>query len=260
MRRWGTQAAPPPSKFYVRPRRTRRAQRTGGSHEAIIDDWSVGVRLSRTGCCGGSSATDAAATAAGARRLRAGHDTGLQLGRIYVGVNGGYGFGNSEWTNVLNAPTTTGTFDVNGFLVGPTLGANFQTGGFVFGIEADFDASWMTGTTSNAFCGVIAVGVTSCETKNTWLGTARARFGYAADRVLFYGTGGGAYGSIQSGVAGASKAPMSPAGPPAPASKRPSPTIGRRGSSISMSICRAPPATRPNAAFQSATRSNSAPA
>jgi outer membrane immunogenic protein len=123
-------------------------------------------------------------------------------GGIYVGVNGGYGFGNSKWTNTLNTPTTTGTFDVNGFLVGPTLGANFQTGGFVFGIEADFDASWMSGTTSNAFCGVIAAGLTSCETKNTWLGTARARFGYAADRVLFYGTGGGAYGSIQSGVGG----------------------------------------------------------
>jgi outer membrane immunogenic protein len=122
-------------------------------------------------------------------------------GGIYIGVNGGYGFGNSEWTNASGA-ASTGTFGVNGFLVGPTLGANFQTGAFVFGIEADFDASWMTGTTSNAFCGVIAVGVTSCETKNTWLGTARARFGYAADRVLFYGTGGAAYGSIQSGVAG----------------------------------------------------------
>jgi outer membrane immunogenic protein len=34
------------------------------------------------------------------------------------------------------------------------------------------------------------------------LGSARARFGYAADRVLFYGTFGGAYDNIQSGVNG----------------------------------------------------------
>ncbi len=41
-----------------------------------------------------------------------------------------------------------------------------------------------------------------CETKNSWLSTIRARVGYAADRVLFYGTAGGAFGNIEAGANG----------------------------------------------------------
>ena len=45
-------------------------------------------------------------------------------------------------------------------------------------------------------------GAAQCETKNTWLWTVRGRFGYAADRVLFYGTGGGALGNVEAGFNG----------------------------------------------------------
>ena len=118
-------------------------------------------------------------------------------GGIYFGVNGGYGFGKSKQTSP--AGTTTGTFNTTGFLVGPTLGVNFQTDAFVFGLEGDFDASWMQGTSGPAICGTV-VPLLQCETKNTWLGTLRARVGYAADRVLFYGTAGGAFGNIEQGA------------------------------------------------------------
>jgi len=113
-------------------------------------------------------------------------------GGIYFGANGGYGFGNSDWTT----PTaTTNNFDVSGFVVGPTIGVNYQADAFVFGVEGDFDGSWINGTTSN-LCIPLA-----CSTKNTWLATARVRGGYAADRVLFYATGGGAFGSIMGNTA-----------------------------------------------------------
>jgi len=124
-------------------------------------------------------------------------------GGIYFGANGGYGFGDSKQSDVTG--TTTGTFGVTGFLVGPTLGANFQTDAFVFGIEGDFDGSWMQGNSGPTACATIAaplVGV-ACETKNSWLSTIRARVGYAADRVLFYGTAGGAFGNIEQGAKGA---------------------------------------------------------
>lgn len=39
-------------------------------------------------------------------------------------------------------------------------------------------------------------GIPNCETKNKWISTLRGRFGYAADRVLFYATAGGAFGDI----------------------------------------------------------------
>ncbi len=126
-------------------------------------------------------------------------------GGIYFGANGGYGFGSSEWSDPNNfAAPNTGNFSTTGFLVGPTVGVNFQTDAFVFGIEGDFDASWLDGKSSSAYCGVLGFGAgAQCETKNTWLGTVRARVGYAADRVLFYGTAGGGVGNIEQGAQGA---------------------------------------------------------
>jgi outer membrane immunogenic protein len=111
-------------------------------------------------------------------------------GGIYFGVNAGYGFGKSEWTT----PTaTTGSFSTSGYAFGAGVGANVQADAFVFGVEADFDAMGMDGS--------ITCVPTKCETRDSWLSTARARAGYAADRVLFYGTAGGAFGNIQANTA-----------------------------------------------------------
>jgi outer membrane immunogenic protein len=126
-------------------------------------------------------------------------------GGIYMGVNGGYGFGKSEWTdpNNLSGLGSTGNFNLSGYAAGATVGANFQVDAFVFGAEGDFDMMGIDGKVSSAFCGAVGFGASAqCETKETWLGTLRARIGYAVDRVLFYGTAGGAYGNIETGVAG----------------------------------------------------------
>ena len=42
---------------------------------------------------------------------------------IYVGLNGGYAFGQSDWTASTG---TTGNFTTNGFLVGGAIGAYYQ--------------------------------------------------------------------------------------------------------------------------------------
>src|SRR5262249_57445721 len=42
----------------------------------------------------------------------------------------------------------------------------------------------------------------SCKTESNWLGTFRARIGYAWDRVLFYGTAGGAGANLQTSLSG----------------------------------------------------------
>jgi outer membrane immunogenic protein len=118
-------------------------------------------------------------------------------GGIYYGINGGYGIGSTEWTDPLNGAGTTGSFNTSGFVVGPTIGFNYQVDAFVLGAEGDFDYSSIDGKSTAPFCGAL-----TCETKNTWLGTVRARIGYAMDRVLFYGTAGGAFGNIQAGVGG----------------------------------------------------------
>jgi opacity protein-like surface antigen len=74
-----------------------------------------------------------------------------------------------------------------GALVGATLGYNLQTGSWVWGLEADGDASWIKGSG----CG------SNCETRNRWLGTGRTRIGCAWDRWLPYVTGGAAFGDVK---------------------------------------------------------------
>lgn len=134
-------------------------------------------------------------------------------GGVYIGVNGGYGFGSSTWTDPNNpASTTSGSFDLNGWLAGGTIGANFQASQFVFGVEGDLDWSNIKNSSNNnaanAFCtGLTNVAATAalganCQTQNTYFGTARARVGFAADRVLIFATGGAAFGNIQAGLSG----------------------------------------------------------
>ena len=118
----------------------------------------------------------------------------------YVGVNGGYGFGSSNFST----PFTTGSFDINGGLVGGTLGYNYQVNQIVFGLEADLDASWIKGS---ATCGGF-----TCQTKNTWLGTVRGRLGYAAGNFMPYVTGGLAVGDINTSIPGVGSASDTNAG------------------------------------------------
>ena len=111
---------------------------------------------------------------------------------FYIGINGGWAFGKSDWT-VPNA--STGNFNVNGGLVGGTVGFNWWADGWVVGLEGDFDGQWLDGKVSSTCLPA------NCETKSTWLSTIRGRFGYAADRVLFYLTAGGAFGNIEANTA-----------------------------------------------------------
>ncbi|HZP79317.1 MAG TPA: outer membrane protein [Pseudolabrys sp.] len=109
---------------------------------------------------------------------------------FYVGINGGGGFGRSDFSG----PAFPAAFNVSGGLVGGTLGYNWQANQAVFGLETDIDWSGIKGSG--------ACGVTTCSTSNSYLGTFRGRLGYAWDRFLPYLTGGLAYGNINTNVAG----------------------------------------------------------
>ena len=109
---------------------------------------------------------------------------------VYVGINGGYGWGTSDWSSAA----TAGSPKPKGGLVGGTLGYNVQTGGLVWGLEGDLDYSWIKGTDTGG-TGVCAA--PGCETRNTYLATGRGRIGFAADRWLPYLTGGAALGGLK---------------------------------------------------------------
>ena len=107
---------------------------------------------------------------------------------FYAGINGGYGWGTSVWDALPGVKISP-----KGFLIGGTLGYNYQMGSIVLGIEGDLDWSNVKGS---VVCAVIA----TCETSNSYLGTFRGRIGYAFDRFLPYVTAGGAYGDIKATV------------------------------------------------------------
>lgn len=124
--------------------------------------------------------------------------TAFSWSGFYVGLNGGYGWGKGDVSTLLGSASIS----TKGALVGATAGYNLQTGNWVWGVEGDLDMSTVKGSDSSAlFC------VLGCEVKNTWLGTARGRIGYAMDRWLTYFTGGLAFGDIKvsNGIGSVSK-------------------------------------------------------
>lgn len=109
---------------------------------------------------------------------------------FYLGINGGYAWGDSDW-NGLAVNTKP-----QGGLIGLTAGYNWQGAGspWVFGLEGDIDWASIEGSSA---CAVVF----TCQTKSNWFGTARGRVGYAFDRVMPYVTGGAAFGDIEANVA-----------------------------------------------------------
>ena len=121
-------------------------------------------------------------------------------GGLYVGINGGWGWGNDKWSvpATVTFPALSGTVNDNGAIIGGTLGVNYQTGAFVFGLEGDLDYSGINSGTTSTVCAAFG----NCQTGNNWLSTVRVRAGYAANNVLFYGTTGGAFANMQTTFSG----------------------------------------------------------
>jgi outer membrane immunogenic protein len=103
----------------------------------------------------------------------------------YVGLQVGYGFGESRHTVGV---ATSGDFTIDGILGGVTAGWNHQADALVFGIEGDISAADIAG--QDNIC------IESCESGIDWLGTARLRAGFAMDSLLLFASGGLAVGGV----------------------------------------------------------------
>lgn len=133
----------------------------------------------------------------------------------YVGLNGGYGWGNGDVTfkgdgggggdrllnsslgaiSSLAANTYTAEIDADGFTGGAQLGFNWTNGSWLFGVETDIQYSDLSEgfqAGSDAFPHAMFLDV---ERSLDWFGTLRARLGLlASPNFLIYATGGLAYG------------------------------------------------------------------
>jgi outer membrane immunogenic protein len=138
---------------------------------------------------------------------------------VYIGLNVGYSWGRSTTTETVTDITNPGglglrftggqAFNMNGAIGGGQIGVNWLAGGFLFGLEADLQASGQKGsslfTCGTLICNPFAdtpdtnVSTGTLNQRLTWFGTARARGGVLfAPSVLAYLTGGFAFGGVKS--------------------------------------------------------------
>ena len=117
---------------------------------------------------------------------------------FYIGVEGGGSLGTSDHVDRATGLSDANGYNIKGGLAGGTLGYNWQMSSFVVGFEGD--ASWVGEYGSNPDIGPVGNPAFSSFTRETWMATARARFGYAVNNLLFYATGGYAAAGVEVGV------------------------------------------------------------
>jgi outer membrane immunogenic protein len=125
---------------------------------------------------------------------------------FYGGLNVGGAFGSSR-----NAFTIAGfglpSFNTSpsGVVGGGEAGYNWQAGPWVLGLEASFEGSGLSGSRTAPclppLCGAFSA---SYAQRLSWFGTLRPRIGYALGNWLFYATGGGVLGEVETTVTAAS--------------------------------------------------------
>jgi len=137
---------------------------------------------------------------------------------FYIGGNAGYGWGVNTSNTLFNTdPTDLGLTALlnatgpafldlkpKGFIGGGQIGYDWQVSFWVFGVVADFQVADITASRSATVTspgGVPALTTTGAlSEKLDFLGTVRARAGFAVGNWLFYGSGGYAYGNVQSSL------------------------------------------------------------
>jgi outer membrane immunogenic protein len=114
---------------------------------------------------------------------------------LYVGVNGGYGWGTQDPLTLVSNRFDRTSFSTSGGMFGGTVGAQIQQGYVVLGLEGDLD--WANiegkGTSTPTIAGIAQPITLNIASNISAVGTARARAGIAMNNWLFYGTGGAAF-------------------------------------------------------------------
>jgi outer membrane immunogenic protein len=105
---------------------------------------------------------------------------------IYVGVQGGYGEARSDY--FIPGNSFDQFFPISGGFIGGMIGANYQMGAMVVGIQAEWNAADINGQQFSAVGGGIN------QAKIEEFGSVDARFGIAVGRALGYVIGGYAWG------------------------------------------------------------------
>lgn len=112
---------------------------------------------------------------------------------VYLGGELGWMGMDPDLTTASAVPLSS-ISNKNGLNYGALAGYNFQTGNLVLGVEGDF-AGWTVGNIR--YTSITGDFLTA---RSQWGGSIRGRVGYAADRVLYYVTGGAAFVSNKTSI------------------------------------------------------------
>jgi outer membrane immunogenic protein len=121
---------------------------------------------------------------------------------FYGGVHAGFSHGGDASVTGFAGDLSLDASFPNGtsFLGGGQLGYNFQNDRLVFGLEADFSGASVSSDPGAIIdIGIIEIGTFTSSVD--WFGTVRGRVGVLLDNnILFYGTGGLAYGEVSNSI------------------------------------------------------------
>jgi outer membrane immunogenic protein len=101
---------------------------------------------------------------------------------------------------------STGSLTSNSIIGGIQAGYNWQVNQWILGIEGDWD--WTHSNSSfcrqtdnlSASCSDNSRGFLTINSSPDWIATARARLSFTWDRYLVYGTGGAAFGRVETSI------------------------------------------------------------
>ena len=132
---------------------------------------------------------------------------------FYIGGNVGGGWDDRDFSITPNDPAAApflnafgvagpGSFRTSGVIAGLQLGYNWQfSPNWLIGIEADFDWSNISGSTTSSQSGFAGPPLPTgwrLDEHIKWFGTVRGRLGWLPwQNLLVYGTGGFAYGRVE---------------------------------------------------------------
>jgi outer membrane immunogenic protein len=134
---------------------------------------------------------------------------------FYIGANVGGAWANSDphtstvfgdtgYFSPSSVPAVNSTgiqsLHPSGFTGGIQAGYNWQLNSFLLGLEGDFEALSLRGSTSKSGvypCCAPSSFVVSSSVSTDWLATIRGRAGFVAGNWLFYGTAGVAFSDVK---------------------------------------------------------------
>ncbi len=132
----------------------------------------------------------------------------------FLGGNIGFAWNSDESAIVTaNATDTLGTpqADSNGLFSGVQAGYNLVNSGFLFGAIADIQAAYISGSVNGTAYSVPSHEEVTYQNSQfvEYYGTVRGRAGYILGNILFYSTGGFAYGEVTDKISQASISSLS---------------------------------------------------